>query len=41
MENSTELHLFKENLDYLLKDPKISEYILKHEEFDKIEVLVK
>lgn len=34
-------NFFKDNIDYLLKDPKISEYILSHEEFDKIEELVK
>jgi len=34
-------NFFKEIIDYLLKNPKISEYILNHEEFDKIEELVK
>lgn len=34
-------NFFKEIIDYLLKNPKISEYILNHEEFDKIEDLVK
>ncbi len=28
---------FKENIEYLLKNPKIKEFILSHEEFDKIE----
>lgn len=32
---------FKENLDYLLKDSKISEFILSHEEFDKAEEIIK
>ena len=32
---------FKANIDYLLKNPKIKEFILEHEEFDKIEELVK
>lgn len=32
---------FKDNIDYLLKNSKISEYILNHEEFDKIEEVIK
>ena len=31
---------FKDNLDYLLNNSKISEYILNHEEFDKIEEVI-
>lgn len=32
---------FKDNVDYLSKNPKIKEYVLKHDEFDKIEAMVK
>ncbi len=34
-------NFFKDNIDYLLKDTKISEYILNHEEFDKVEEIIK
>lgn len=32
---------FKDNINYLLKDSKISEFILNHEEFDKAEEVIK
>ena len=32
---------FKDNLDYLLKNTDISEFILNHEEFDKVEAVIK
>ena len=31
---------FKDNIDYLLKNSKIKEFILNHEEFDEIEEMI-
>lgn len=28
---------FKDNIEYLMKNPKIKEFILEHEEFDEVE----
>ncbi|KKL91085.1 hypothetical protein LCGC14_1898240 [marine sediment metagenome] len=34
-------NFFKDNVDYLMKKPKIRDYILNHDEFDKAEDVIK